>query len=1098
VSSSRSRRLAVAAAAVLGLGAFTTTADAAAPDPAKPVASVKQRALNPAARAFTNPVAAAKGARQAWFVQLRGSGAADAAQRAGGSARGVAAARTRRAQVKTVAARVLSSARAADPKAASMFTVSNAIPGMGLQLDTAGVKALVTNPDVVKVSRIVPKHPENSNVATLIQAVNTWHFSGTGQGVSVGVIDSGLDYTHADFGGPGTVAAYEAAHAKETSPTWRTGLGKRAQRKLLGGYDFVGDSYNADPNAPAETPYQPIPHPDNNPLDCADNGHGTHVAGTVAGYGVTAEGKTLNPKKLTKLNGKRLKALKIGPGMAPKAQLYPLRVFGCAGSTDMVIPALDKALDPNGDGLFDDHLDIVNMSLGSDYAPVDDPENAIVDELTAHGVLSVIAAGNNGDLTDTVGSPGNAVSSLSVASSVDSYQLRDGIRVNAPGSVAGVAPGQNSIAYDWTNNGPTHAPVTGPVTPLSAANADGCAALSGADAAAVAGKVAWLTWDSNDATRKCGSVARSANVKAAGAIGAIFTGDVEPFGAGITGDPTIPVFQLTKAATASLQPAAVAGTLNVTFDGKLAHTAPTYDDALTDTLSSFSSRGTHGSLGVVKPDVTAPGDTLASAAVGTGNDVLVESGTSMATPTTAGVAALVKAAHPKWSPLKVKTTIMNTARHDLYTGQGRTGKIYGPARVGAGRIDAAGAVRNRVLASVDDGTRGVSASFGVVEAPISGGTITRTRVVTVQNTGKKKAKVSLSYQAVNQQPGVSYSVSPSKVKIRPKKSKKVTVTMTVDPTALRRTIDPTMAAQQTNVYYGQDEPRQFVPDASGRLLVAVKGKNTNRLPVYGTAKPVSQTKSSVVGSNLVVSGQGVATGGTSSADYNSLLSVLQLGATSPQLPVCADEPADGCVTGPTDRSMDLQYVGAGSTNGADGTLFFGIATYADWASIGTAVIPYVDFSTDSDPEPEYETYVQTIEGSDLLYAWTVELGDLTDPDDDTLVDLEPVNFQFADTDTNVFDTNVITFGLFKDAAGLPASGSAPITYTVGTVGPYSEIDSTGPISYDAGTPTLGADGELFADKAGTSVPLTGSGAAQALVLHLHGAKGSRAEVVNRP
>ena len=45
-------------------------------------------------------------------------------------------------------------------------------------------------------------------------------------------------------------------------------------------------------------------------------------------------------------------------------------------------------------------------------APADDPENAVIDELASHGVLSVIAAGNAGDLTDTGGAPGNAVSSL--------------------------------------------------------------------------------------------------------------------------------------------------------------------------------------------------------------------------------------------------------------------------------------------------------------------------------------------------------------------------------------------------------------------------------------------------------------------------------------------------------------------------------------------------------------------------------------------------------------------------------------------------------------------------------------------------------------
>ena len=124
--------------------------------------------------------------------------------------------------------------------------------------------------------------------------------------------------------------------------------------------------------------------------------------------------------------------MRVAPGMAPKASLYALKVFGCEGSTNAVIPALDWSLDPNGDGDFSDHLDIVNLSLGSDYGVVDDPENAVIDELAANGVLPVMSAGNNGDLTDTGGSPGNAIRSLAVASSVDEYQLRDGLKVNTP------------------------------------------------------------------------------------------------------------------------------------------------------------------------------------------------------------------------------------------------------------------------------------------------------------------------------------------------------------------------------------------------------------------------------------------------------------------------------------------------------------------------------------------------------------------------------------------------------------------------------------------------------------------------------------------
>src|SRR5262249_37626665 len=161
--------------------------------------------------------------------------------------------------------------------------------------------------------------------------------------------------------------------------------------------------------------------------------------------------------------------------------------------------------------------------------------------------------GNGGDNTDIGGAPGNAQASLAVASSVDSFQMRDGLEVNAPADVSGIAAGQFSVDYPWATNGPTHQPVTGTVTKIpgafghGATNSEGCDPLSAPEAAAVTGKVAWLYWDDNDATRQCGSVARSANVRAAGAIGAIFTSDLDVFAAGITGDKIIPVIQLPKA-----------------------------------------------------------------------------------------------------------------------------------------------------------------------------------------------------------------------------------------------------------------------------------------------------------------------------------------------------------------------------------------------------------------------------------------------------------------------------------------------------------------------------------------------------------------------
>ena len=97
-------------------------------------------------------------------------------------------------------------------------------------------------------------------------------------------------------------------------------------------------------------------------MDCG--GHGSHVAGTVGGSGVRSDG---TPFPGPYDGNVPFSSLRIGPGVAPKASLYALRVFGCSGSTGLVTQALEWAIDPNKDGDFSDHLDVVNMSLGSEF-----------------------------------------------------------------------------------------------------------------------------------------------------------------------------------------------------------------------------------------------------------------------------------------------------------------------------------------------------------------------------------------------------------------------------------------------------------------------------------------------------------------------------------------------------------------------------------------------------------------------------------------------------------------------------------------------------------------------------------------------------------
>ena len=141
-----------------------------------------------------------------------------------------------------------------------------------------------------------------------------------------------------------------------------------------------------------------VPKPDPDPLD--ESGHGTHVAGTVAGIG---------------------DGINTYNGVAPGATLHALKVFGISGSTtdSVVIAAMEYAADPNKDLDSSDRLDVVNLSLGGGYGSPNSLYDVAVKNLANGGTISVIAAGNSGDSPFIVGSPSTAAEALSVAASVD-------------------------------------------------------------------------------------------------------------------------------------------------------------------------------------------------------------------------------------------------------------------------------------------------------------------------------------------------------------------------------------------------------------------------------------------------------------------------------------------------------------------------------------------------------------------------------------------------------------------------------------------------------------------------------------------------------
>ncbi|SDO23853.1 PA domain-containing protein [Nakamurella panacisegetis] len=1074
-----------------------------------------------ARNAVLQPTLAAGSGEHTVFVQLPMAGAADvydsARARGESTAQVSVAVAGARSAISALAASVSATAAAADPDAVTTFVVTNAVPGLGLTADPAALRAVAARSDVVQVSEIVPKSPANAGAAQLTRALASWTDLGvTGRGVRIGVIDTGIDYTHADFGGAGTAAVYQAArHTNTWSPTAR----------VVGGYDFVGDDYDSSAVSGAGTAARSVPHPDANPIDC--NGHGTHVAGTIAGAGVTADGQTFTGD-YGQLTGADLYGMKVGPGMAPQASLYAFKVFGCSGTTDAVIPALDRALDPNGDGDFRDRLDVVDLSL-SGPAAVQDPETTVLDAVARHGVLPVVAAGNGGDETDSAGSLATSTRSLVVASSVDASQQLDGLSVTVAGQPPTSVAGQMSTAYPWT----LAADVSGEVVALSAADADGCAPLSAADKELVTGKIAWLTWDDDNSTRSCGSAQRAANIRAAGGRGILLTSAAPIFSGPVAGDAYLPVFQLTPAATAALQPY-LDGGISVTFTGSLAGQKPEIDDQITDLVEPSTARGPHDAA-AVKPDVAAPGDTVTSALMGSGTGGGLRSGTSMAAAEVAGIAALVRQQRPDWTPEQVKAAVINTADHDVYGAADRSGPALGPNRVGSGRIDAQSALETTLLAYNSGTAGGVSVNFGVVGADPGVATVTRTTTVVVQNTGTAAAQVALTYQAVTDQPGVTYQVNPSTLTVAPGSTSSVAVTMDITPSDLRHTLEAGTPAQQTNALTGLDEARQYLAVASGRLLLTSAGHPDLRVPVSGGAEPVSSTTAAdgtVDGQPAVVlTGTGFSLSSpadSASVAYNSLTSVLNLGYRSNRAPACtartatagpaaitSSPPAPAAVgtsaacSTDADRSADLQAVGAGRTSGDAGDpgyLWFGLSTYGNWASAGKNMFPTVNIDTNGDNTADYSVQVQTVGDptsagtSDLLYALLFD-----DAGAGSLIGIYPVNFNLGAVDTNVFDTNVMLIPIDPTAIGYrPGDATFPIRYSVATYAAYGSpqnggtVDTTPAIDFDVARPAITTGAPLWQDQGDTGIPYrlaAGTSAADALVLHLHGRDGARAEVV---
>jgi minor extracellular serine protease Vpr len=585
-------------------------------------------------------------------------------------------------------------------------TVDNAVT---VDVRAGDLAALAAVPGVadIHVSRPVRRNNANSNAFTGVPSV--WTDLGVrGTGMSIGVIDTGIDYHHAAFGGSGDPAAFAGDNGVSSDASF-------PNAKVVGGYDFVGDLYDGFTD--------PVPDPD--PLDC--DGHGTHVSGTAAGSGVTADGATFTgPYDAATMAAT---TFEVSPGAAPEATLYAYRVFGCVGFTndDVLLAAIDMAV---ADG-----VDVLNMSLGYDFGAADDPVAQAIDAASVAGVLVVVAAGNSGPGAYLVGGPGTANSALSVAAA-DAVPGLPGVGVT--GAVTATAQNSNDFVFAG--------PISGELVDVGL----GCSLEAFLPAA---GKIAVAT------RGDCDRMDRPLFATEAAALGVLFVNDspgLPPYEGPIPG-AAVPFVGVTPDVGAAL--IAAAGQ-SVTLEAGPQIPNPTFGST-----ADFSSGGPRLGDSAARPDITAPGVSVLSAKVGGGTAGQLSSGTSMATPHAAGVAALVRQLHPGWTPAQVKAALMSTADPGDLT-------VFDARINGAGVLDARAASDALTYFSTTNGLHNLS--FGYLEMSRS---TEITRRIQITNASASSVTYDLAPMVDTLGLDVRVSVSPQQLTLRPGQTRSASMTI---------------------------------------------------------------------------------------------------------------------------------------------------------------------------------------------------------------------------------------------------------------------------------------------------------------------------------
>ncbi|HYI65346.1 MAG TPA: S8 family serine peptidase [Candidatus Limnocylindrales bacterium] len=639
-----------------------------------------------------------------------------------------------------------------------------ALNAVVLEVDAGRLDELAADPAVISISPVIDYQLALSETVPHIGATAVHDDPGfDGSGVTVAVLDSGIDYTHAAFGGVGSAEAYDAAYGADTGdpankdmPDWAA---ISAGTNIVGGFDFVGEVWPLGRLAPDPDPID-CGGKDINPdlggpdVDC-EGGHGTHVADIIGGI----------------------------KGVAPGVDLHAVKVCSavstsCSGVA--LLLGMDYALDPNADGNTADHVDVINMSLGSDYGQAfDDDLSQAVDVATEVGVLTVAAAGNGADKPYVSGTPAAAPTALSVAQTAVPSALLPLLDVTSPAEIAGLYP---MTFQAWSQSLEDHGAIIDAdfqYADGAGDNLDGCEAFA---PGSLTGLVVLVDRGTCDFTLKIANIA--AGGAEAGIIGLIAPG--EPFGGGLGECPddlcsSIPGFMIGQAAAEALKSAEPDPGAVVTLD-------PADGLPLIGTVVGSSSRGPTMLTNIIKPEIGAPGASI-SAEAGTATETAPFGGTSGATPMVAGSAALLLEGFSERSPLEIKSLLMNYAETEIWNGAPDApinAELAAIQRIGAGEVRVDRSVAGGDFAAWDSAAPSASLSFGFVDA--SEASTVLTREVTVHNYGLtgEVLDITPSFRFQDDIDNGAVTVdAPATVTIAAGEDATFDVTLTIDGAALR-------------------------------------------------------------------------------------------------------------------------------------------------------------------------------------------------------------------------------------------------------------------------------------------------------------------------